>query len=195
MTRPPVGSTGTLAELQVEAGDVVECTSGTKLWPSITQTITPEGWVIDGAGDRWGPGAADVDGYPSTAEFRLISRANPDQPAKLEFGDFWPSWPSKEIADSVVREMLKHNPTATVGGDQPAHIITHEGPDSVNHPPHYLAHPSGIECIQITEHMGFNLGNAVKYIWRADAKGDAITDLRKAVWYLEREIAKREDAE
>ena len=40
--------------------------------------------------------------------------------------------------------------------------------DVVNHPSHYTGHPSGIECIQITEHMGFNLGNALKYIWRCD---------------------------
>lgn len=63
--------------------------------------------------------------------------------------------------------------------------------DPVNHPPHYTSHPSGIECIQITEHMGFNLGNAVKYIWRADLKGNSIEDLEKAVWYIQREIAKR----
>ena len=64
--------------------------------------------------------------------------------------------------------------------------------DVVNHPKHYTAHPSGIECIQITEHMGFNLGNAVKYIWRCDLKKDAIEDLKKAVWYIEREIQMRE---
>lgn len=67
-----------------------------------------------------------------------------------------------------------------------------EEADAVNHPPHYVSHPSGIECIQITEHMGFNLGNAVKYIWRADLKGAAVEDLRKAAWYVEREIALRE---
>jgi hypothetical protein len=66
--------------------------------------------------------------------------------------------------------------------------------DQVNHPPHYTAHPSGVECITITEHMGFNLGNAVKYIWRADLKGDAIEDLRKAAWYVQREIKRREKA-
>lgn len=64
----------------------------------------------------------------------------------------------------------------------------------MNHPPHYTAHPSGIECIEVVEHMGFNLGNAVKYIWRADLKNDALEDLKKARWYLEREIAKRERA-
>ena len=63
--------------------------------------------------------------------------------------------------------------------------------DPVNHPPHYTSHPSKVECIQITEHMGFNLGNAVKYIWRADLKGDAIEDLRKAAFYIAREIARR----
>ncbi len=64
--------------------------------------------------------------------------------------------------------------------------------DPVNHPPHYTQHPSGIECIQITEHMNFCLGNAVAYIWRADLKNDAIEDLRKAVWNIEREIQRRE---
>jgi len=63
--------------------------------------------------------------------------------------------------------------------------------DAVNHPGHYTGHPSGIECIDIVEHMGFNLGNAIKYIWRADLKHDAIEDLRKAAWYLDREINKR----
>lgn len=63
--------------------------------------------------------------------------------------------------------------------------------DPVNHPKHYTDHPSGIECIQITEHMNFCLGNAVKYIWRAGLKSDnKIQDLEKAVWYIQREIAK-----
>jgi len=65
--------------------------------------------------------------------------------------------------------------------------------DPVNHPKHYTEHPSGVECIQITEHMNFCLGNAVKYIWRADEKGDATENLRKAVWYINREIARRQD--
>lgn len=64
-------------------------------------------------------------------------------------------------------------------------------PDAVHSPAHYTGHPSGIECIQITEHMGFNLGNAMKYIWRCDLKHDAVEDLEKAKWYLEREISKR----
>lgn len=67
-------------------------------------------------------------------------------------------------------------------------------PDPVEHPAHYTSHPSGVECIQITEHMGFNLGNAIKYIWRADEKGNALEDLRKAAWYVNREIQRREQA-
>jgi hypothetical protein len=63
--------------------------------------------------------------------------------------------------------------------------------DPVNHPPHYTKHPSGVECIQITEHMNFCLGNAVKYIWRAGLKNNAIEDLEKAKWYIEKEILKR----
>ena len=63
--------------------------------------------------------------------------------------------------------------------------------DNVNSPVHYTQHPSGVECIEITEHMGFNLGNAVKYIWRSDLKNDVIEDLRKAEYYIQREIALR----
>jgi len=63
-------------------------------------------------------------------------------------------------------------------------------PDMVNHPPHYTQHPSGVECIQITEHMSFTIGNAMKYLWRAGLK-NGIEDLEKAKWYIEREIARR----
>lgn len=94
---------------------------------------------------------------------------------------------------------------------------------TVNHPRHYNAHPSGVErvaetkrlcncavqatrtrafaaqlrrCfaaarVTVVEHMGFNLGNAVKYIWRADEKGHALEDLQKAAWYIQREIERR----
>lgn len=68
---------------------------------------------------------------------------------------------------------------------------TEPPPDMVNHPPHYQ-HPSGVECITVTEEMNFCIGNAVKYLWRADAKHDPIADLRKARWYIDREIARRQ---
>src|SRR5262245_17856026 len=59
---------------------------------------------------------------------------------------------------------------------------------SVDHPPHYNAHPSGIECIDIIEWLPFNLGCALKYVWRAGLKGDSAEDLQKARWYLERAV-------
>lgn len=68
--------------------------------------------------------------------------------------------------------------------------------DNVNHPKHYTSDPSGIECIDITRHRNFNVGNAIKYLWRAGLKIDTdkssinkqIEDLEKAVWYLVDEI-------
>ena len=60
--------------------------------------------------------------------------------------------------------------------------------DMIRHPPHYISHPSGVECIDIVRHMNFNLGNAIKYVWRAGEKGRAVEDLKKARWYIEDEI-------
>jgi hypothetical protein len=62
--------------------------------------------------------------------------------------------------------------------------------DMVNHPKHYTAHPSGIEAIEVTRHMNFNLGNAMKYIWRAGVKDEAkhVEDLKKAAFYINDEI-------
>jgi Protein of unknwon function (DUF3310) len=63
--------------------------------------------------------------------------------------------------------------------------------DPVDHPAHYTSHPSGVECVTITEHFNFCVGNAIKYLWRAGLKTDsALEDLRKAEWYVKREIAR-----
>lgn len=68
---------------------------------------------------------------------------------------------------------------------------------TVDHPPHYNALPAQcecgkpIECIQVVEVMGFCIGNAVKYLWRAEHKGNALQDLQKALWYINREVEKR----
>ena len=64
--------------------------------------------------------------------------------------------------------------------------------DPVHHPAHYTSDPSGVECIQVTEHRTFCVGNALKYLWRAGLKGDGdvaktIEDLEKAAWYCHRE--------
>jgi len=70
--------------------------------------------------------------------------------------------------------------------------------DPVHHPSHYTSSGArcpgcgrGIECIDVAEGMGFNLGNVFKYCWRHDLKGDAIENLEKASWYLRREIERR----
>jgi len=52
-------------------------------------------------------------------------------------------------------------------------------------------HPSGIEAIEVTEHENFCIGNAMKYLWRTDLKGDPIENLEKALWYINREISRR----
>ncbi|MFO0390162.1 MAG: DUF3310 domain-containing protein [Alphaproteobacteria bacterium] len=66
--------------------------------------------------------------------------------------------------------------------------------DPINHPSHYTSHPSGVECITIVRHMGFNIGNVIKYCWRAGLKENngALDDLKKARWYLDDEIKRRE---
>lgn len=101
---------------------------------------------------------------------------------------------------------LKHNVTlsdmicaecrrvsAAFGGLDQANMET------VNHPKHYNQHPSGVECITIVEHFTLNVGNAVKYAWRAglkvpegapDSRAAQIEDLRKARWYIDREIGR-----
>lgn len=68
--------------------------------------------------------------------------------------------------------------------------------DNVNHPAHYNSHPSGIECIEIARHHNFNIGNTIKYLWRAGLKSEEgmedtdkqIEDLNKAIWYIRDEI-------
>lgn len=100
----------------------------------------------------------------------------PNQFGGLLYDGRFPDAPEQVIEDRTVAGR-KYN--VTVPGDP------------INHPSHYTSHPSGVECITITEHMGFNLGNALKYVWRADLKGDAIQDLEKARWYIDRELEKR----
>jgi len=72
--------------------------------------------------------------------------------------------------------------------------------DPVNHPPHYTSDPSGVEAIQVTQHRTFCVGNAIKYLWRAGlkteqgktARAKQIEDLKKAAWYVQREIERLE---
>lgn len=68
--------------------------------------------------------------------------------------------------------------------------------DNVNSPKHYTSHPSGIECIQITQHHDFCVGNAIKYLWRAGLKNEdaEIQDLEKAIFYIRHKIKMIQEA-
>ena len=81
--------------------------------------------------------------------------------------------------------------------DQDQETLMEEKPkhDAVNHPSHYTSHPSGIECIQVTEHFEFCIGNIIKYAWRAGLKGKKIEDLQKCKWYVDRAIQKEQAEE
>lgn len=69
-------------------------------------------------------------------------------------------------------------------------------PDRVKRPSHYTSHPSGVECITITEHYDFCVGNAIKYLWRCGLKVEEgmtpkdkeIEDLKKAIYYINRKL-------
>lgn len=78
--------------------------------------------------------------------------------------------------------------------EQHEHKILKGRFDVVENPAHYCSHPANIECIQITEHMNFCIGNAIKYLWRSGIKNKdtKIEDLRKALWYINREINRLE---
>jgi len=93
------------------------------------------------------------------------------------------------IAPSMLCNVCKYGGQITPEKTAAAH-------DPVNHPSHYTSHPSGIECIDITRHHGFAVGNAIKYMWRAGLKGSSteneIEDLKKAVWYLQDRIQQLE---
>ena len=65
---------------------------------------------------------------------------------------------------------------------------TGDSADMVNHPPHYTGHPSGVECIEVAEHLPFCLGNAFKYLFRRDQKDQTLENVNKAIWYLERHV-------
>lgn len=76
----------------------------------------------------------------------------------------------------------------TLSGKSISDPVKENTVDMVNHPPHYKSHPSGIECIEVVRHMSFNIGNAIKYIWRCEDKNNKLEDLKKALWYIQDEI-------
>lgn len=97
----------------------------------------------------------------------------------------------KEIAISDLKT-ANHDDRKVVAREDALGLRPHNDP--VNHPSHYTSHPSGVECIDIARHMSFNLGNVLKYIWRAGKKEKEIEDLKKARFYLDDEIKKIESS-
>ncbi|WNM74140.1 hypothetical protein SEA_NERGAL_49 [Mycobacterium Phage Nergal] len=114
------------------------------------------------------------------------------------------AWQAPTLADPAAMawaagKSSHETDNAATSDDALADTIGEQTDDPVNHPSHYTSSPATcsncgqrIEAIDITRHMGFNLGNTTKYVWRCDLKHDAIEDLRKAAFYLADEIARRE---
>lgn len=102
------------------------------------------------------------------------------------------------LVDSVkdLRDKVFNNLTDTKEEESKKH-------DSVNHPKHYCSHPSGIECIEISRHYNFDIGNAMKYLWRAGLKKEQglsdvekeIEDCKKAIWYINDHIKHLKNSE
>lgn len=91
-----------------------------------------------------------------------------------------------DLVEEVAMETSGEDVNRIFAEEEP--VVADQPHDPVDHPPHYTGHPSGVECIAIVEHMNFCRGNAIKYIWRAGDKGGEIEDLKKARWYIDREI-------
>jgi hypothetical protein len=89
--------------------------------------------------------------------------------------------------------IYRQNRDAHLGENRPLSKLNKQSSDSVDHPAHYTAY-TGLEIIELVEQMNFNRGNAVKYIARAGlkSKDTEIEDLKKAVWYINREIRRLE---
>ena len=132
--------------------------------------------------DRCPYGAKDCDCYLPNGEFYRERLTRVVRPVKPEA--------TFKYDGPVAGEVQVARSTPAFQGAINATKAALPNKNEVNNPVHYTTHPSGVECITITEHMNFNLGNAVKYIWRASLKGKEKQDLKKAIWYLKRELAR-----
>lgn len=102
-----------------------------------------------------------------------------------------------ECGSSIGVKCTQHGVPVAVGDSHSIRFtvdtVTVSVSDAVNHPAHYGGEDNPYEAIKVIEawQMGFNLGNVIKYLSRADLKGAPIEDLEKASWYLSREIQNR----
>ena len=109
-----------------------------------------------------------------------VTAHDPNDP-RMPWVVTWPDGTGERFEEDRLRERLVPKQASS-------------DPDPVNHPRHYCSSPSGVECIEVAEHMTFNIGNAVKYLWRAGHKGNLLEDLKKSRWYVSREIERLEKA-
>ncbi|AXC35796.1 hypothetical protein I5G94_gp052 [Mycobacterium phage Beezoo] len=155
------------------------------------------GWLHGSGWVAWNSGLY-VQGRGAVGPFKVAYRRPVGEftPMLLELGDGLAFGCDMAHGPSNDTGVTENAPTSA---DKLAGKPAEQTPDMVAHPSHYTSSPAKcracghpIECIDITEHMGFCLGNATKYVWRCDLKHDAIEDLRKAIQYIEFEIARRE---
>ena len=108
---------------------------------------------------------------------------------------------TKNVRDALINDIkelrdLVFNTITDTKSEEPLAGTMQEEYDkqhnNVNHPKWYTSHPSGVECIEITRHYTFDIGNAIKYLWRAGIKKEQglsdkekeIEDCKKAIWYI-----------
>ena len=96
--------------------------------------------------------------------------------------------PARATARELAGKLKDRQSNITLATDATANLK-----DNIN-PLHYTSHPSGVEHITITRHMSFNIGNAIKYLWRFEYK-NGIEDLEKAIWYIKDEIERLKNAQ
>lgn len=114
----------------------------------------------------------------------------------IVFGDGSRDWHDVDHTDEVWKLVVPRPDS----NEEKNAVSPHE--DAVNHPAHYTSDPSGVECIQVTRHRNFSIGNAIKYLWRAGLKKDAskadivkqVEDLNKAIFYIKDEIERLQEA-
>lgn len=155
------------------------------------------GW-LDGSGwVAWNSGVY-VQGRGAVGPFKVAYRRPVGEftPMLLELGGGLAFGCDMAHGPSNDTGVAENSPTSA---DSLAGELDEQTGDMVAHPSHYTSSPAKckacghpIECIDITQHMGFCLGNATKYVWRCDLKHDAIEDLHKAIQCIEFEIARRE---
>jgi hypothetical protein len=128
--------------------------------------------------------------FPKPKEIWIKPKTLEDWPWDKDLGKPYGDINGTSLNDLVNREMDRREARGEANPpEDEVNDLARYKEDKVTSPAHYKH--LGVECIQMTEHMSFCLGNVVKYVYRCNLKG-GVEDLKKARWYLDREIARRE---